>query len=499
MSKRLSLALFAAFCIGAIILSIITGIKLHSPVKPGADIIAALFVLLSVFICFVSGFVFFRYDKLKIEKIFAVFFVVFGFLYMVIIPMFGSNDEPNHWKRILQISRGDIMSVQVQQEVGGFLPSNTVPRLRGISDLFIKFDEKNIEFFNFGNTAAYSPLSYTLHLPGVLAANLISNYVYANAYAGRLSCLILSFFLLYFVIRKIPIKKKTLFVLITTPLFLQETATLNADVLLNIVSYAAIVLILFYSYGEAALEKIKIRTLLIIILLSLIISMNKTAYFPLILLFLMLPSSKFQSQKQKIISISVLFIICFIIDLLWTLKTSGGMDTDFNNMAYVFANPISFAILFTKNVIANFPYAVYGSFGGNLGFSVTGESPISKWLIYPYVLSILFTALSEKYYELKKNNKFLIFVVLFSTISLFSAAMIYANLNFWQNPNGIVLFTGARYYIPVWFLTALFIASFKTIHINIDEEKVFRIMLLIIPFIHLAAYSTLIIFYSKYL
>jgi hypothetical protein len=227
--------------------------------------------------------------------------------------------------------------------------------------------------------------------------------------------------------------------------------------------------------------------------------MSKTVYLPLVLLFFILPTSKFQSQKQKFISLGILFVICSIIDLIWTIKTSGGLDTGFNNMAYVFANPVSFTILFIKNVIANFPHAVYGSFGGNLGFGVTGESPISKWLIYPYVLSILFMALSEKHYELKKINKFLMCAVLLSTIILFSAALIYIAFNFWQNPNGIILFTGARYYIPVWFLMALFIASFKIIHINIDEEKVFRVMLLIIPFIHLTAYSTLITFFSKYL
>ncbi|MDR3243290.1 MAG: DUF2142 domain-containing protein [Elusimicrobiota bacterium] len=499
MSKRVEIVVFIVFCIAVAVLSIFTGLKLHNSSKAGADILTALFVLLSIGISAGAGYIFFSYEKLKIEKIFLMFFIVFGALYLIILPMFGSNDEPNHWKRILQISRGGIIAQSTSQGVGGLLPSNTIVRVKGVKDLFSKFDENNIEFLEFGNTAAYSPISYLLHLPGVIAANLLGDYVFASAYAGRLSCFLLSLVLLYFIIKKLPFKKKTFFVLTTAPLFLQEASSLNADIFIYISSYIAVAFALIYSYGNHLDDKMKIRRLIFIFFLSIAISLMKTVYLPIILIFLMIPASMFKSRKQALFLFSALFIISFAADLIWTIKSSVAYDTGFNNMAFVFAHPISFIILLTRNAAANFLYAIYGSFGGNLGFGVTGESPISLWLIIFYVLSILFVILSEKYQDFKFLHRFLFFIISGSVIVLSIASMIYISINFWQSPNAIIYFTAARYFIPAWFFIALFISSFKIIHIQIDEDKVFKCMLLIIPFIHLSAYSTLITFFTKYL
>ena len=59
-----------------------------------------------------------------IEKIFLLLAVVFGFLYVFILPPFQSVDEGMHCFRAYQISQGKFLADNLNGKIGDTIPSS---------------------------------------------------------------------------------------------------------------------------------------------------------------------------------------------------------------------------------------------------------------------------------------------------------------------------------------------------------------------------------------
>lgn len=500
MRKNLDIYFFIVFCIAVAIVCAFTAYNFLSPAKPGAAVISSLFALMSIFVCAVAGFIYFKYEKLSIQKIFAIFFILFGLLYAFIIPMFGNNDEPNHWRRILQIKEGHIfadVSAENPSQLGGFLPSNAVPRIRGISDLFIKLDFENRQWNEFSNTAAYFPISYIFQMPGIIAVSLFSKMTFLQAYTGRLSSLFFSFILCLFMIKQIPFKKKTLFALFSTPVFLQQSAALCADISIILTAFLISVFVIICYQDE--FKEISKKHLAFFAVLSLSISLVKTVYLPIMLLFLAVPFSKHKKTKNFIVFFAALFIVCMFLDLTWTIGAGAFYTQDNFSRSYVLSHSVYAIYLIARNLIFTIPETIYETFGGAIAFGVSGQSSFSPILAFVYAFYFIVLILCDDFY---KPNKLLsaFSAVIIIAVSFAVTAAILIGGDFFK----IVFERGylgmhARYLYPIAFLAVLLISGIYKIHLNIDKEIVFKNFLLLAAFMHLAVFSSVIIFFSKYL
>ena len=80
--------------------------------------------------------------NLSIEKIFVLLAILFGILYVFILPPFQSVDEGMHFFRTYQISEGHLTAKKIDGKVGDEIPSS----LSDFYDKYVPFI-KNIDKF----------------------------------------------------------------------------------------------------------------------------------------------------------------------------------------------------------------------------------------------------------------------------------------------------------------------------------------------------------------
>lgn len=182
--------------------------------------------------------------------VFAALALLFGSVFVFLIPPFQSPDEPNHFLRAFQVSEGAFFPETADNRLGGYLPAS----LAGLRDSFsylkmnydAKLDKRLIfscldiplnksrrEFADFPNTAVYAPAAY---LPQAAAAGVLrvcGGTPLQMLYAARLSNLLLWTLLVFAAIRIMPFAQRLLAAIALLPASLAMAASANADVVTN--------------------------------------------------------------------------------------------------------------------------------------------------------------------------------------------------------------------------------------------------------------------------
>ena len=149
-------------------------------------------------------------DNLPIESIFLIISIIFGFLFIFLIPPFQGNDEVNHFSRAFQLSRCRFISQKSNDKVGDHLPSSIVSLFetsryepirknrnlrQSLSDiskmLNIKTENDNVCFTEFANTSVYHPLAYIGPSTGIFLSERVKAPLLLSFYFGRLFNLLL--------------------------------------------------------------------------------------------------------------------------------------------------------------------------------------------------------------------------------------------------------------------------------------------------------------------
>lgn len=80
--------------------------------------------------------------------------------------------------------------------------------------------------------------------------------------------------------------------------------------------------VLYLTHDKAA-NVMRKRDFVILYVMAVVIGFCKILYFPLILLYLIIPEERFGSKKQKYIHIGVIFGITLVLNLIWLIISSG--------------------------------------------------------------------------------------------------------------------------------------------------------------------------------
>jgi hypothetical protein len=240
------------------------------------------------------------------------------------------------------------------------------------------------------------------------------------------------------------------------------------------------------------------KQLFIITVLSLILSLIKSIYVPIVLILFIIPASKFEIKEKWKVFFAILFILCCSLDILWTTSANFAPADMSEAKLFMLTYPFYTLWIVIKNIILNIPNAIYESLGGGIGFGINGAG-LNKILIVFYFLGVLLTILCDQYYQLSIKFRILILIIIIPIMALPFAAIIPMGFFTDAIEGKYVYLTNARYYAPIMFLIILFITSFKKILLPFNREIIFRNMLLVIPFMHLAVFSSQIVFFSKYL
>lgn len=431
------------------------------------------------------------FKTLQIEKVFVFLSLIFGFLYVILLPPFQSPDEAAHFYRSYEIASGHVIPKNIHNQIGDYLPEslealsskyeylcrniNAKSNINLIKDSFsLKLNPAITKFISFPNTALYSPVAYLTQLPGMFIGVLMKANPLVVFYLGRISNLLIFTFLMYQVIRTMPCYKLTTMLVAMIPMTLSLAGALTADSVVICFNFLWVALLMKILYENKQVSNAKIITLLFT---TMILSLSKYFVFLIPLVFL-IPKSKFRDFKNYLLFMTSVFVISILSVLVWqsvignfSFNTSGYANP-VEQINFILHHPFMYTIILLKTLVIKFPRILI-TMVGVLGWLDT-KLDFLTYMLYP-ILIVLSVLITEKKILFSKFQSILILLV-----SVISAVLISTELYviFSKAASPIIYGLCGRYYIPI-VLPFLFLAG-KFINIKISDENRRNLQVLIL-------------------
>lgn len=402
------------------------------------------------------------------EKAFLSIGLLFGIIFLLIIPPFQVPDEFNHFMRSYQISEGQLIAEKRGQITGGFIPKSLVdftgiwydipfkPQQKATKKQFfesfkIPLNRKKKVFGFFPNTALYSPVAYLPQAIGINLGKVFDLYPVILMYLGRLTNLLISVYLIFLAIKITPVFQWVFFLLALTPMATFQRASLSADSLLNSVSILMIAILIKYAF-DVNQEKIFKNDILIVGILSVVVALCKQAYFPISFLYFLIPKYKIGSRKKYFIVGLFIILISAFAWFYWSFVVKGlyvpmrpDVVTSADEQAhFILSQPLKYAIITFNDFNVNLD-EYFKQFIGVLGWV---DTPVPGILQISYAPILVFIALidSRRDILILLKDKLIIFAAFLSSIFL----IYLLNYLAW-NPVGEEKIAGlqGRHFIPI--------------------------------------------------
>jgi len=412
------------------------------------------------------------------KKFFLLTATLFGLIYVFIIPPFQSPDETSHYFRIIHLTDGNLVGIKKNNRQGGNINEayialkNEFYNLRFNNgkiqeDHFLKAfainkNEFGSHFVDFPNTSYYSPTVYFPQIFGCLIGIWIDNPL-ISFYLIRLATFFIWVVIIYVSLGIIPFHRWTFAFLALLPSSLFLHSSMNGDTLTNALSFLLVGLIL--KKVVCPPKQNNIFFIFTVFLLTVIILLNKIVYFPLIGLILLIPDDWFYGKRQKLIQISTLFILIFLVFIGWYHLTKNQFLSYDNynplyrtglqlnegvhpgeQISFVLHNPL----IFMKIAIASYwdtKLATIAHYVGKFGWE---KNYIPTLFIGLLLILILINAFFEKSkQQFVMTNKFRI-VFVFIAIVMTGGLTLLMYLHWHPVGADRVTNLSGRYFIPIF-------------------------------------------------
>ncbi|ANF98438.1 DUF2142 domain-containing protein [Paenibacillus bovis] len=358
----------------------------------------------------------------NIEKKLLSILLLFGLLCVFITPPFQMADEDSHFKRAYTVAMVDLIPQANQQgELGFYLPKAIVDF--EASYRYMKADTK--QKFNYQQyyTAISTPTDYSekvfsefstvetnplLYVPQAAAMIFFKVFMYifslgkaelltpvSYMYAGRIGNLLFFIFCSYMALKLIPFYKRVVFLIACMPMTLGLVSSTSYDGMVIGICLLFIGLVFHLAFNPEA-KSLERKHVIVLCILSFVLIQLKQVYFPLILLFALIPKAKFLNMKTRITQFVLILLSGLVSYGIWSFLSQihGKFDTNGNSsgqLAFIISHPIEYVeILIRTFYELSFFYT--NSFVGNLGWLDTNFPPI---FIYMYCLLILVFAILD--------------------------------------------------------------------------------------------------------
>ncbi len=274
--------------------------------------------------------------------VFAVLACCFGTLFLAITPPMQVPDEPLHFYQAYSVAYGNLLDKSATQ-----IPLNARTVQKSFEHLIGHPERKTspaqiLEAFQvpldpekrgpdstFGNPF----LTYAFGALGIRLGAALELPPVALMYLGRFFTFLFWFSATYLAIRLSPILKWTLCALALTPMSVFEGASLSADSFTNAWCFLFIAYVFHLSYGPRNTH-LRSGDYALLLLLSLPVTFSKFVYGVLILLFWLIPGSRFPSKGVRWLSFFGLSGIHLALFAWWmSLKSKLGLPPPFPDVS----------------------------------------------------------------------------------------------------------------------------------------------------------------------
>ena len=340
------------------------------------------------------------------EKLFLAIAIPLGLIYLFMMVPLSIPDEQAHYQTAYQMSSiflfkpgiGTAEHFDYSGLVGHYnLSSGYARMMREMFSSSSPGTEVSLPFhYDLTYPVMYLPQALGLALGRLLGGNFVQIFL-----LGRLFNLLFYSLCVYWAIRMTP-GHKMLFIMVgLTPMAIHQAASLSYDAF-NIGGS----LLLFGAVFKAASWKGKatIREFLVIVLIGLMLIPAKPTNFPLLLTWLLIPSKRFQSKRQKWIWLIGVWLLTLVAVLLIQMNGISGVATSYNmavnwegkqnySIAYALAHPMETVKVYLNTIRINGSWLFYQSIGNVLG----GQTiPLPMKYIKIYLLLLIFCVLRRE-------------------------------------------------------------------------------------------------------
>lgn len=426
-------------------------------------------------------------EKISVEKFFLFVSLVFGLIYVFILPPFQSVDEKPHFYRSYEIISNKLIPQKIDGYTGDYLPAS-LKKLASSYDFLvknvdkktnfnyirnsfkIKLNPEKTEFVDFPNTAIYSPVSYITQIPGMFIAKCLNANPLWIFYAGRISNLLFFTLIVFWAIKIIPFYKLTMMLLALMPMTLSLAGALTADVAVIGVNFLWVAVLLRVLF-EKEISNFKI---FISILLALFLSLSKD-YVMLIPLIFLIPKSIFKSWPRYLICILGTITISTLGILLWQ-KVINGIYVNLNASAnaaeqikFILSNPIIYLKILAKTFIVK-TLRIFITMVGVLGWQDT-RLDFMTYILYPILIFLSIFSENKGDFKFKIWQIFLIF-----TDVVVSVVLIFTNMYImWSKVASPIIFgLNGKYFIPLMLPLLLLFYNMK---VNLKDENQIKLLI----------------------
>lgn len=386
--------------------------------------------------------------------------------YLILVPVNTVPDEFGHYLRSYEISLGNLVSGHNSEGEGlSYLPSgiqlDVSANMMESNQSGVYFNEKKLlnnkvdkdtfcEYSN-PNQCLYSPVSYIAQSLGVLIGRNIFDRAILIFYMGRIINVLFQIVLIYFCFKWLPERSNLIFLIVCMPMFLQEMISYAADSTINCLSLFYFCYIWRVRREQARLSY---KQYIGVFILSILLSLCKMVYFPLVLLVLCIPTNKFES-KVKEISYKIIVIIGSISAFVgWFFVSMGYLQSEVHpgvntpkQIKYVLTHIFSFVEICVNTTFKNVFKWMFTMVGEKLGW---GNLPLEDIIIFSFllllILGFVFCPQGNKDKSETAINKMVIFICCIGVMGL-----TYASLYVQWTPLHAKLIEGiqGRYFIPL--------------------------------------------------
>lgn len=428
--------------------------------------------------------------RAKPHQIFVIAGTCMALCYAFLLPPGTVPDEIGHIEttyyysnKLLGIEEPDAESIYVRktdQEAIGKL--QTTPTLKEYNYFILNITHRSDDTKLVKIDATKGSDNWLLYAPailGVTAGRLIGLNGITTLYAGRFFMMFVYLIFAFFAIKRVPVGKAAMFIIVLSPMFIQQSCSYSYDAMPIELTTLFVAELFSVLYEDRKMRK---RDIIILSALAFVIASCKAGtYIPECLLLFLIPKEKYESKKQcrrMRIGFLVVMILGFLINSIPYLMMVLGITEattelqQYSNslncytVSDVLFNPGNTVRVLITTFLQYIDFYFEGSFAGPLGWLNIGINPMWGYLMAGLMLLGL-TAVKDEPEYITKKQRVGIALALFATVAMVTAAMFVS----WTG-KGSTTISGiqGRYFTPILFyFFFLFRGKFIKIAHNVDN------------------------------
>lgn len=428
--------------------------------------------------------------RAKPHQIFVIAGTCMALCYAFLLPPGTVPDEIGHIEttyyysnKLLGIEEPDAESIYVRktdQEAIGKL--QTTPTLKEYNYFILNITHRSDDTKLVKIDATKGSDNWLLYAPailGVTAGRLIGLNGITTLYAGRFFMMFVYLIFAFFAIKRVPVGKAAMFIIVLSPMFIQQSCSYSYDAMPIELTTLFVAELFSVLYEDRKMRK---RDIIILSALAFVIASCKAGtYIPECLLLFLIPKEKYESEKQcrrMRIGFLVVMILGFLINSIPYLMMVLGITEattelqQYSNslncytVSDVLFNPGNTVRVLITTFLQYIDFYFEGSFAGPLGWLNIGINPMWGCLMAGLMLLGL-TAVKDEPEYITKKQRVGIALALFATVAMVTAAMFVS----WTG-KGSTTISGiqGRYFTPILFyFFFLFRGKFIKIAHNVDN------------------------------